>query len=162
MKLNIVTRSNMITAGLVLCLLPPPVLARSTKLVEPDPVTIDCNLSTEKMMEGIRAGGVIRRWKVVGQSPGNAELQYVKGENKHVITVNVSYTANTFSVTYKDSINLNYRVGEDLYFIVDEDGDGVEGEGEDEDIRYIHPRAVGWMKNLSMDIQGAANSLCLQ
>jgi len=163
MKYNIVTRSNMIIAGLALCLLPPAALARSTKLVEPDPVTINCNLSAEKMVEGIRAGGVMRHWKIVGQSPGNAELQYVKGDNKHVITVNVSYATNTFAVTYKDSINLNYRVGEDLYFIVDEDDDGVgedSNRGEGEDIRYIHPRAVGWMRNLSSDIQGAANNLC--
>ena len=163
MRYNIFTCSSMIIAGLALCLLPPAVLARSTELVEPDPVTIYCNLSTEKMMEGIRAGGVVRHWKVIGQSLGNAELQYIKGKNKHILTVNVSYTANTFAITYKDSVNLKYRVGEYLNFIVDEDGNRIGTDGkrtEGEGVRYIHPRAVGWMRNLSSDIQGAANNLC--
>ena len=165
MNYNIFTCSSMIIAGLALYSLPAAVFARSTELVEPDPVTINCNLSAEKMMEGIRAGGIVRHWKVVGQSSGNAELQYIKGKNKHILTVNVGYTANTFSVTYKDSINLKYRVGEYLNYIVDEDGNRVGTHGkrvEGEGIRFIHPRVVGWMRNLSSDIQGATNNLCLQ
>jgi len=141
MKYSILTRANMIIAGLALCLLPPAVLARSTKLVEPDPVTITCNLSAEKMKAGIMNGGAMRGWKVVSEIPGNTELRYVKGDNKHIITVNVSYTASSFAVTYKDSTNLNYRV-------------------EDDGTRYIHPRPVGWMKNLSSDIQVASNNQC--
>jgi hypothetical protein len=163
MKYNILTCSNMIIAGLALCLLPPAVLARSTKLVEPDPVTINCNLSAEKMMEGIRTGGAVRHWTVVSQSPGNAVLRYIKGNNKHILTVNVSYTSSTFAVTYKDSVNLKYRVGENLYTTFDEYGDRVEvgGNGVEADmIRYIHPKPVGWMRNLSSDIQEAANDLC--
>jgi hypothetical protein len=141
MKHNICTRSNIIIAALALCLLPPAVLARSTALVEPEPVTINCSLSTEKMQEGIKDGGSMRGWKVITQSPGNAELQYIKDAGKHTISVNVSYTSNTFSITYKDSDNLNYTV-------------------KDDGTRYLHPRPIGWMKNLSMDIQHATNSLC--
>jgi len=141
MKFNVLVRSHLIMAALALCLLPPAVLARSTELVEPDPVTISCSLPTEKMKEGIKSGGAMRHWMVVSESQGNTELQYVKGNNKHVITVNVIYTANTFAVTYKDSSGLNYAVK----------ADGT---------RRIHPRPVGWMSNLSNDIQRTTNNLC--
>ena len=141
MKFNLFVRTHLIVAALALCLLPPAVLARSTTLVEPNPVTISCSLSAEKMKEGIERGGAMRRWMIVGQSPGNTQLRYVKGHNKHVITVNVSYTANTFDVTYKDSSGLNYAV-------------------EDDGTRRIHPNSVAWMQNLSSDIQRTTNSLC--
>lgn len=141
MNYNIRTRSNMIIAALALCLLPAAVLARSTELVEPDPVTINCNLPAEKMQQGIMSGGAMRHWMVISQTPGNAELQYIKGNNKHIITVNVSYTENTFAVTYKDSSGLNYAV-------------------KDDGTRRIHPRSVGWMSNLSNDIQRTTNNLC--
>jgi len=140
MKFNLFARSHLIIAALALCLLPPAVLARSTTLVEPDPVTLSCSLPAEKMQEGIKSGGAMRHWIVVSQNPGNTELQYAKG-SKYVITVNVSYTANTFAITYKDSSGLNYAV-------------------KDDGTRRIHPRPIGWMKNLSGDIQRATNNLC--
>jgi hypothetical protein len=140
MKYHMFTRTRMIIVALALSPIPPAVLARSTVLVEPDPVTIGCSLPAEKMQEGIKSGGAMRHWIVVSQNPGNTELQYAKG-SKHVITVNVSYTANTFAITYKDSSGLNYAVSDD-------------------GTRRIHPRPVGWMKNLSGDIQGSTNNLC--
>jgi hypothetical protein len=141
MKYHILTRSNSIIAALVLCLLPPVALARTTVLVEPAPVTINCDLPAEKMKQGIVTGGSMRRWMAVSQTPGNTELRYIKGDHKHVITVNVSYSANTFAVTYKDSSGLNYTV-------------------KDDGTRRIHPKPVSWMENLSGDIQRAANNLC--
>ena len=141
MNYNIRTRSKVIIAALTLCLLPAAVLARSTELVEPDPVTINCNLPAEKMQQGIMSGGAMRHWMVISQTPGNTELQYIKGNNKHIISVNVSYTENTFAVTYKDSSGLNYAV-------------------KDDGTRRIHPKPVGWMSNLSNDIQRTTNNLC--
>ncbi|MEN8207141.1 MAG: hypothetical protein ABFS24_14190 [Pseudomonadota bacterium] len=44
MKYNLFARSRMVMVVLAICLLSPAVLARSTELVEPDPVTISCNL----------------------------------------------------------------------------------------------------------------------
>jgi len=140
MKFTLFARPHLIVAALALCLLPPAVLARSTTLVEPDRVTISCSLPGEKMQQGIKSGGAMRHWMVVSQNPGNTELRYAKGD-KHVITVNVSYTANTFAVTYKDSSGLNYAV-------------------KDDGTRRIHPKPVDWMRNLSGDIQRATNNLC--
>lgn len=141
MKRYMCAHSNLIIITLALCLLPPAVLARSTELVEPDPVTISCSLPAETMQDAIRRGGAMRHWMVVSQTPGNTELRYVKGNNKHVITVNVSYTTTTFAVSYKDSSGLNYAV-------------------QDDGTRRIHPRPVGWMQNLSNDIRLTTSNLC--
>ena len=93
------------------------------------------------MAQAITSGGAVRHWTVVGKQPGNIALRYIKGHNKHIITVDVSYAGNRFSVQYKSSVNLRYFVN-------------YEG------ARRIHPRPVGWMRNLSGDITRAANALC--
>jgi hypothetical protein len=142
MKFNALSVSKLIFTTLFLILLSFSVYARSTQLVEPNPVTISCDLPENKMKAGIRNGGAMRGWVIVGQAPGNIELRYVKGNNKHAITVDVSYTANTFAVKYKDSINLNYEIKKD--------------------VRYLHPNAVGWMANLSADIQMNADGQCFE
>jgi hypothetical protein len=78
---------------------------------------------------------------VVGKQPGTLQLRYIKGNNKHIITVEVSYSRNGFAVSYLDSVNLHYFINY-------------------ENVARIHPRPVGWMKNLSGDISEAANALC--
>ena len=138
---KICIHANLYAALLVSALLPAAVVARTVDLVNPEPVTINCSLSPQKMQQAIEAGGSVRNWKVIGKRPGNAELRYIKGNNKHIITVDVGYTRNTFSVQYKDSVNLHYFINY-------------------ENVARIHPRPVGWMKNLSGDITVAANALC--
>lgn len=141
MKLERLTFSMTIIVSFVICVLPTTVYARATKLVEPDPVTTNCVLTLDDMREAIIAGGAVRGWTIVDQAPGSIELKYVKGAYKHVLSVNVQYTKNTYSVTYEDSTNLNYKVKRN-------------------GIREIHPRPIGWMKNLSIDIQIKTDMVC--
>jgi len=141
MKLNTLPFSKVIITSLFLSMMSPTVYARTDKLVEPAPVTLNCNLSENQMQSGIRNGGAVRGWSVANQAPGNTQLNYIKGDNKHSLTVNVSYTPNTFSITYKDSNNLDYVVK-----------NGV---------RRIHPKPITWMSNLSEDIQRFTNNECL-
>ena len=143
MKLNTLSFSKVIIVALALCLLSPAVHARSKKLVEPYPVTLSCNLSEKQMTLGIRNGGAARNWVVISQAPGNTELNYKKGGNKHSLTVNVSYTKNTFAVTYKSSINLDYHVNS-------------------KGVRKLHPKAISWISNVSEDIKRFTNSQCLE
>ena len=143
MNLNALSFSRIIIAAIALSLLPPTVYARSKKLVEPAPVTISCNLTDTQMKSGIRSGGAARNWVVVSQTPGNTELNYEKSEGKHSLTVNVSYTKNTFAVTYKDSFNLNYKVNR-------------------KGIRERHKKPISWMSNLSGDIQRFTDIECLE
>ncbi len=127
--------------GVTLGLLSPVAYGRAIDLVEPTKVLINCELGAERMVEAIIRGGAVRKWFAVSQDPGVVELQYIKGNNKHIINVNVQYTANTFAVTYKDSFNLNYS----------KTSDGQQ---------MLHPRPVGWMKNLSGDIRLATSDDC--
>jgi len=140
MKFNSRTFAKAVIAALTLCLLPPTVYARSDKLVEPAPVTLNCQLSDGQMKSGIRNGGAVRNWVVVNETPGFTELNYKKGD-KYSLTVDVSYTENTFAVTYRDSINLNYHVNK-------------------KGVREIHPNPINWMRNLSGDIERVTNSEC--
>jgi len=126
-----------------LSLLPLNVNARTDKLVEPDPFTPACSLPTDKLQNTIVTAAAVRGWTVVDKTPNNMELRYIKGENKHVLVVNVSYHSNRIAVTYKDSTNLDYKVKKN--------GD-----------RYLHPRPIGWMQNLSGDIQRGIEVQCSQ
>lgn len=141
MNLNTLIRYKLIITMLGLLLLPAGVQARTADLVNPAPVTINCRLQPRDIQAAIRNGGAVRHWKAISEQPGRMELRYIKGHNKHVITVNVDYNRAGFQVTYKDSVNLNYFIN-------------YEGTAR------IHPRAVGWMRNLSGDIAKAANALC--
>jgi len=83
----------------------------------------------------------VRGWRPVTRAPGIVELQYIKGANKHSLTVNVEYTRNAFAVSYKDSTHLNYKVKKN-------------------GVRVIHPRPLGWMSNLSSDIESETFAYC--
>lgn len=141
MKHNYLIQVNLVSLVIALSLVPSPVLARSAELVDPPPVTIQCHLSEADMIDAIVSGGSVRGWRPVTRTPGMVELRYIKGNNKHVITVNVEYSKNTFDVTYKDSTNLSYKVKKN-------------------GVRVIHPRPNGWMANLSMDIESKTFALC--
>ena len=141
MMLKFRTPATLALALLVSAWMPSAAQARTVDLVNPEPVTINCSLSSAQMEQAIEAGGGVRDWKVVGKQPGKLQLRYIKGNNKHVITVDVGYHRNGFAVSYLDSVNLHYFINY-------------------ENVARIHPRPVGWMKNLSGDISAAANALC--
>mgnify|MGYP001549260456 CR=1 FL=1 len=117
--------------------------ARSTELVEPDPVTTSCVLPADEMKQAIISGGAVRSWMPVNQTDNSVELKYVKGANKHMLMVDVAFSENAFSVHYKDSINLNFKVKRN-------------------GVRVIHPRPVLWMTNLSNDIRIKTETFCIQ
>jgi hypothetical protein len=141
-------RKRMTLAGLsallfCLSLLPLSAIARTDELIEPDPFTPACSLPTDKLQTAIVTAAAIRGWMVVDKTPNNMELKYVKGDYKHVLVVNVSYHSNRIAVTYKDSTNLDYKVKKN-------------------GVRYLHPRPIGWMQNLSGDIQRSIEVQCSQ
>jgi len=72
---KICIHANLYAALLVSALLPAAVVARTVDLVNPEPVTINCSLSPQKMQQAIEAGGSVRNWKVIGKRPGNAQGQ---------------------------------------------------------------------------------------
>ena len=141
MKHNGLICVNQVILALALALVSGAALARSTGMVEPPPVTTQCEMSNADMIDSIVSGGSVRGWRPVTKTPGIVELRYIKGANKHSLTVNVAYTKNTFAVTYKDSTNLNYKVKKN-------------------GVRVIHPRPIVWMSNLSIDIESKTFAHC--
>ena len=115
--------------------------ARTTLLVEPGFVSLDCELSTQAMKEAISSGAAVRSWSVISHDDGTTQLKFVKGAYKHIISVDVKYGSDWFTVLYRDSTNLNFK---------------KKRNGN----RYIHPRPITWMKNLSADIHKNTDSLC--
>jgi hypothetical protein len=84
-------------------------------------------LTEEQVRNGIVSAGVALGWVMTPVSPG-----LVSGRlslRDHVAVVDVRYTAKTFSITYKDSTNLDYRDGQ------------------------IHRNYNGWIANLDRDIR---------
>jgi len=84
-------------------------------------------LTADQVRNGIVGAGNALGWVMTPVSPG-----LVSGRlslRDHVAVVDVRYTAKTFSITYKDSTNLNYRDGQ------------------------IHRNYNGWVENLDRDIR---------
>ena len=141
MKRKSINMTSRVFLVLVMVLITSTASARSTKLVEPPMVTTQCELSNEDMISAIITGGAVRGWKPVNRAPGSIELRYNKGPDKHIITVEVAYTSNSFVIKYKDSVGLNYKVKKN-------------------GTRVIHPRPIGWMSNLSGDIETMTFERC--
>ena len=115
--------------------------ARTTLLVEPGIVSLDCELSSQDMQEAISSGAAVRNWSVISNDDGVTQLKFVKGDYKHIISVDVKYGIDWYAVIYRDSTNLNFK---------------KKRNGN----RYIHPRPITWMRNLSADIHKITDNLC--
>lgn len=67
--------------------------------------------SVEQIRKAVQSAAVARGWQLSDPGPNGAVATYhVRG--KHTISTNVSYARGQYSVTYKDSINMNYAPGE--------------------------------------------------
>jgi len=143
MKRTFITFTSTSALFFCLVLLPLNTAARTDKLVEPAPFTPACSLPTDTLQTAIVTAAAVRGWTVADKASNNMVFKYVKGNYKHVLEVNVNYHSNSVAVTYKDSTNLDYKVKKN--------GD-----------RYLHPRPIGWMQNLSSDIQRSIEVQCNQ
>ena len=74
----------------------------------------------------IRRAGQPLGWQITPQGPGKAEGILVLREHRAI--VNITYDTKSYSITYKDSSNLQY------------------------DGKWIHSNYNGWIQNLDMAI----------
>ncbi len=114
------------------------------------------NLTLDKMKAAIKEAGIRRGWAVKeadiaqpapapakGKARGKApaptrgQAQATLNVRSHTVVVDVFYTANTFSIAYRDSINMEY--------------DGAKG--------TIHPNYNKWIKTLAEEIRIRAISM---
>lgn len=101
--------------------------------MEANTVTLDNAIGTDKMAEAIATAAEKREWIVTKKEPGRIELyQDIRG--KHEVTVAVSYTGNSFNVSYVSSKNLKY----------------------DPATRGIHGKYLNWVRVLKREIRAAA------
>lgn len=74
-----------------------------------------------------------RRYRVTARNPGSIEAFYAARNVRADLTV--TYTATTYSITYRDSQNMNYENGR------------------------IHPNYNRWVNNLDHDLQAEFSAL---
>lgn len=137
-------RKTLLVSGLAvainLLVLHNPAYARSTTLVDPAVVQLDCTLSLPQMEKAINSGLNGRAWTYKLEQPGHIEGR-VLVRGKHTLWVDILYTGTSFDINYKDSDNLNYRV-------------------KDDGTRILHPNGNSWMENIRNDIRNHAAAMC--
>lgn len=125
----------LITLSLLACL-PIAGHARAEPLVNISSAPIPAGLDPAKVEKGIILGGMQRGWVMKRVADGH--LQATLLIRKHTAVVDVKWSGNTYSITYKDSVNLDYEDGR------------------------IHRNYNKWIRNLDQDIQRAFLQLTLQ
>jgi hypothetical protein len=75
-------------------------------------------LTAEQVGKAIREAATYEQWEVTQVSDGVLQARYEK-ESKHVVIVTITYSADKYSVIYKDSTNMKYAPNSDsLYSVV--------------------------------------------
>jgi hypothetical protein len=115
--------------------------AQAAKLIDPPQVEWGCELSDEEVLSGITAGLLGRGWIIRGNdSEGNLVAQVIV-RGKHTLVVDIAYTNTMFNITFKNSKNLKYKIGND-------------------GSPRIHRNANSWMNNILIDITPQLVALC--
>jgi len=78
-------------------------------VVERAPIVAARALSMAEVEKGIRAGGASAGWVMITREPGNIEGTYTQQQS--IAVVAVTYDITSFSIKYKDSVNLRYDAG---------------------------------------------------
>jgi len=96
-----------------------------------DIVAAEIVSSTPKDLESVKkaiiAGGKVRRWRMQELAAGH--LEAVIEVRSHQATVDIIFDTKTYSITYRDSVNLKYSDGQ------------------------IHRNYNKWIQNLDLSIQ---------
>jgi hypothetical protein len=114
--------------------------ARSKPLVDPPVTTAPCELSQERMLQGIKAGLVCPGWVITDQQPGLLTAQVIV-RGKHTLVVTIKYDTTSYDIDYKSSVNLNYRVTDD-------------------GTKMLHPNGSAWMENIRKCIAAQLGLMC--
>lgn len=63
--------------------------------------------SAARVKQAIQAGATAKNWTVAQQADGKLQAT-LKVRGKHTVIVQIAYTAEKYSLTYQDSIDMNY------------------------------------------------------
>ena len=122
----------------------PGALAASRAMMDPgrvtlvDPATPASDAATpDKVRQAILDGAKVHQWQMIAEQPGVLTLK--AGSGGHSATIAVAYDATGYEITYKDSVNFNYKLGDD-------------GKAS------IHSKYNKWISDLGNDIRAAASA----
>lgn len=105
---------------------------RQAPLVDPPPIAITGKISADNVAKAIKMGLVHRGWIVTAAKPG--EIDATLNLRDHTARIAIDYNAANVQVKYVDSTNLKYEMKNGT--------------------PYIHKNYLGWIENLTKDIQG--------
>lgn len=130
---------NVISIALLcLCLVPFTTQARSpVPIINHENVSITtgsgARLTPEQVKTAFLNAGRLRKWTLTETAP-NQLVGQLHVRNKHTIMIDINYTGEQYSVTYKDSINMKYGM--------------KEMEDSDTAVPVIHPFYNNWVNEL--------------
>ena len=87
-------------------------------------------LTLDQVGKAIMDAGIGLKWIMVVTKPG--QIVATQNARSHTAIVDIAYTTKTYSMTYKDSVNLNYNAEK----------------------QTIHQAYSGWIQNLDNAIKG--------
>lgn len=87
-------------------------------------------LTLDQVGKAIMDAGIGLKWIMVVTKPG--QIVATQNARSHTAIVDISYDTKTYSMTYKDSVNLNYNAEK----------------------QTIHEAYSGWIRNLDNAIKG--------
>ncbi|WP_026802997.1 hypothetical protein [Aliarcobacter lanthieri] len=109
--------------------------AASVYNVVDTPVSLKAGVSDDNIYGAIKTAGAGLGWQITKVKPGLAQGQL--NIRKHTAIVEIPYSANSYSIKYKSSSELNYNAEKNT----------------------IHNNYNGWVQNLSNAIQVQLNQL---
>ena len=101
-----------------------------------------CELSENKVAQGITAALISRGWSVTKKDSDGKMVAQIIVRGRHTLVVDIAYGATWYDVTYKSSDNLKYK----------DNGDGT---------ATIHGNANKWLRNIHQDIAKQLVVLCV-
>ncbi len=100
-----------------------------------------CELSDEKVLQGINAGLIAKEWAMTDRETQGQVVAKIVVRGKHTLIVDIAYTNKTFDISYKSSENLNHKV-------------------RDDGTTEIHKNVNKWMETLRKHITRQLVGLC--
>lgn len=97
-------------------------------------------LLPEDVKKVIVAAGQQHQWQFVPGPEKNTLIGTLNVRHKHTISVNIHYSTDRYSITYRDSSNMNFKI----------DSSGQ---------KLIHPKYNIWVQNLIANIRTEAGKL---
>ncbi|MBS0557591.1 MAG: hypothetical protein JSR27_09300 [Proteobacteria bacterium] len=105
---------------------------RQAPLVNPPPIAVTTKMSTDNVLKAIKMALVHRGWTITELKPGIVDSTL--NLRDHTARIEIDYSTTSVQIKYLDSTNLKYEVKSGT--------------------PYIHKNYLGWIENLTNDIQG--------